>query len=345
MPFFRAPSRSKQRPLPIESPLMKTPFAMLGLWLAIASSAHSAPGQSTPAKEDTQRRWTHAPTKVDPMRGVFFAATQAGQRIVAVGDHGLVVLSEDGKTFRQAQKVPTRSPLTSVHFHDAQQGWIAGHDGTILATRDGGEHWEVLRQERGKDEVLLSIWFADAKHGFAVGQFGLALETQDGGKTWERRNLSTQTLVAEKHLIHLFPGQQGLLFIAAESGTIFRSADLGKTWQAIQTPNKGSFWTGKALRDGSLLAAGMRGHVYRSQDRGLSWTAAVSGTQQSLTAIHERQDASVLITGSGGALLQRAGAHQDFKLQTRADNASLTGVVRHPSGDVFISTVGILRND
>jgi hypothetical protein len=53
----------------------------------------------------------------------------------------------------------------------------------------------------------------------------------------------------------------------------------------------------------------------------------------------------VLITGSGGALLQRAGAHQDFKLQTRADNASLTGVVRHPSGDVFISTVGILRND
>jgi photosystem II stability/assembly factor-like uncharacterized protein len=178
-----------------------------------------------------------------------------------------------------------------------------------------------------------------------VGQFGLALETQDGGKTWERRNLSNQTHVAEKHLIHLFPGQQSLLFIAAESGTIFRSADLGKTWQAIQTPNKGSFWTGKALRDGSLLAAGMRGHVYRSQDQGLSWTAAVSGTQQSLTAIHERLDASVLITGTGGALLQRAGPQQDFKLQTRADNASLTGVVRHPSGDVFISTAGILRND
>ncbi|WP_396441872.1 hypothetical protein, partial [Limnohabitans sp.] len=78
---------------------------------------------------------------------------------------------------------------------------------------------------------------------------------------------------------------------------------------------------------------------------GLSWTAAVSGTQQSLTAIHERLDASVLITGTGGALLQRAGPQQDFKLQTRADNASLTGVVRHPSGDVFISTAGILRND
>ncbi|WP_291935925.1 YCF48-related protein [Limnohabitans sp.] len=324
---------------------MKLPFAMLGLCLAIAASAHSAPGQNTPTKEDAQRRWTHAPAKVDPMRGVFFAATQAGQRIVAVGDHGLVVLSEDGKTFKQAQKVPTRSPLTSVHFHDAKQGWIAGHDGTILGTRDGGEHWEVLRQERGKDEVLLSIWFADAQHGFAVGQFGLALETHDGGKTWARRTLSTQTHGAEKHLIHLFPGRQGLLFIAAESGTIFRSADSGKTWQAIQTANKGSFWTGKALRDGSLLAAGMRGHVYRSQDQGLSWTATDSGTQQSLTAIHERQNASVLITGTGGVLLQRTGTDPAFKRHTRADNASLTGVVSHASGDVFVSTAGILRND
>lgn len=324
---------------------MKSPFAMLSLWLAVASFAHSAQGQNTHAKEDAQRRWAHAPSKAEPMRGVFFATAQAGQRTVAVGDHGLVVLSDDGQTFRQAQKVPTRSPLTSVHFYDAKQGWIAGHDGTILVTRDGGEHWEVLRQERGKDEVLLSIWFANAQHGFAVGQFGLALETHDGGKTWEKRTLSTQSHVAEKHLIHLFAGRQGLLFIAAESGIIFRSANSGKTWQAIQTANKGSFWTGKALRDGSLLAAGMRGHVYLSQDQGQSWTATVSGTQQSLTAIHERQDASVLITGTGGVLLQRTGANPAFKRHTRADNASLTGVVSHASGELLVSTAGILRND
>jgi hypothetical protein len=44
-------------------------------------------------------------------------------------------------------------------------------------------------------------------------------------------------------------------------------------------------------------------------------------------------------------LLQRTGTDPVFKRHTRADNASLTGVVSHASGDVFVSTAGILRND
>ena len=51
------------------------------------------------------------------------------------------------------------------------------------------------------------------------------------------------------------------------------------------------------------------------------------------------------ITGTGGVLLQRTGTDPAFKRHTRADNASLTGVVSHASGDVFVSTAGILRND
>ncbi|MGS0744275.1 hypothetical protein ACVBEF_21080, partial [Glaciimonas sp. GG7] len=49
------------------------------------------------------------------------AATRTGadKRIVAVGDHGVVMLSDDeGKTFRQAKAVPVRSTLTAVSFAD-----------------------------------------------------------------------------------------------------------------------------------------------------------------------------------------------------------------------------------
>ena len=55
------------------------------------------------------------------------AATRAGKRIVAVGDHGVVLLSDnDGKTYRQAKTVPVSSTLTAVAFTDASTGWAAG---------------------------------------------------------------------------------------------------------------------------------------------------------------------------------------------------------------------------
>ena len=48
------------------------------------------------------------------MRAPLTAITQAGARIVAVGDYGVVVLSDDhGETWRQARAVATRSLLPS----------------------------------------------------------------------------------------------------------------------------------------------------------------------------------------------------------------------------------------
>jgi hypothetical protein len=131
----------------------------------------------------------NAPVIAHIEKAAIIAATLAGKRIVAVGDYGVVALSDDGKKFRQAKSVPTRTVLTSVFFLNDKQGWAAGHDGTILTTADGGENWQVQRAEPGKDRVLMSIWFENAQHGLAVGQFGLALETDDGGKNWQERKL------------------------------------------------------------------------------------------------------------------------------------------------------------
>src|SRR5690242_15651566 len=68
-------------------------------------------------------------------------ARRIGERIVAVGDHGYIVLSDDGgKSWRRA-KAPAAPLLTGVDFLDSKQGLAVGHDGTILETGDGGETW------------------------------------------------------------------------------------------------------------------------------------------------------------------------------------------------------------
>jgi photosystem II stability/assembly factor-like uncharacterized protein len=308
-----------------------------------------------------------APKLIHPEKAPIFASTLAGNRIVAVGDHGFIILADDGKTFRQAEAVPTRAPLTSVYFLDDKQGWAAGHDGTILGTGDGGEHWRVLREERGKERVLLSVWFENATHGLAVGQFGLALETRDGGKTWLERHL-VEGEAGEIHLQQIVPASDGLLLVAGEAGGILRSEDNGATWRLIQTNNKGSFWTGLALRDGSLLMAGLRGHLYRSVDRGLTWKEIPSGTQQSLTGIIQHPDGSVHIVGAGGVSLSGGSRQgmpprfsapssqaavwvssedegQKFESTVRSDRAGLTSVAAGPAGDVLFSVLGVVSGN
>jgi photosystem II stability/assembly factor-like uncharacterized protein len=68
------------------------------------------------------------------------AAARAVKRTVAVGDHGIVVLSDDdGKTFHQAKSVPARATLNDVTFVSDKGGWFVAHWGGILYRVDGGE--------------------------------------------------------------------------------------------------------------------------------------------------------------------------------------------------------------
>lgn len=322
---------------------MKAQIKTIALALTVALTAGvalplvAAPGE---AKVPAADYFRSSPMLGNPEKAPIYAATLAGKRVVAVGDYGMVIVSDDGKAFRQA-KVPSRSPLTGVFFLDAKLGWAVGHDGTVLNSIDGGDTWQVQREKRGQDQVLMSVWFENAEHGLAIGQFGLAVETLDGGKSWQERSL-VEGEAGERHLMQLVAAGNGLLLVAAEAGTILRSEDAGKTWQAIQTDNKGSFWTGAALADGSLLMAGMRGHVYRSEDRGVNWKEIPSGTQQSFTGIVQRPDDSVHVVGLAGASLLSQDGGKSFKSLPRPDRMAMTSVVSGPAGELAFTALGMV---
>ena len=80
---------------------------------------------------------------------------RAGSRLVVVGERGHILYSDDtGDTWQQA-KVPTRQMLTAVHFPSPKLGWAVGHDGLVLATVDGGEHW-VLQRDGLTDQNVIN---------------------------------------------------------------------------------------------------------------------------------------------------------------------------------------------
>jgi photosystem II stability/assembly factor-like uncharacterized protein len=269
-----------------------------------------------------------------PERTVLLSITQAGGRIVAVGERGIVVLSDDqGVRWRQAASVPASVTLTAVRFVDAANGWAVGHGGIILRSIDGGEHWvrqadgrtlaqAVLREASangtpsqlrwaqqlvndGPDKPLLDLHFFDRQRGFVVGAANLCFETQDGGRTWS----SAVQRIDNPRALHLYAvrGDGDALHIAGEQGLLLRSLDAGRTFERIVSPYDGSWFTLEVPRPGEVIVAGLRGNTYGSSDHGRSWAPVAGSPGASVVgSALSRSGAVYLVTQSGQVLTQPA---------------------------------------
>jgi photosystem II stability/assembly factor-like uncharacterized protein len=278
-------------------------------------------------------------------QATMLASTRAGTRIVAVGDRGVVLLSDDGgKSFRQAKAVPVDSTLTSVSFVDEHQGWAVGHWGVVLHSADGGETWALQRSDVKTDRPLYALSFFDAKRGVAVGLWSLVLVTEDGGGTWATVTMPVPEggKKADLNLLGLFTDAKGHLYATAERGMVLRSDDQGRTWAYLPTGYKGSFWSGLATRDGALLVAGLRGSLYRSSDEGRSWARIDTQSKSSITALVQ-VGADVVGVGLDGLLMRSSDNGLSFKSEVRADRVSLTAVTVDAQGQpVLFSRQGVV---
>lgn len=281
-------------------------------------------------------------------QAMMLGLARAGQAVVGVGDHGIVLRSEDaGASFVQARTVPLDSMLTAVSFVDASHGWAVGHWGAILATDDGGQSWRVQRLATEEDRPLFAVHFLDAQRGVAVGLWSLVLTTGDGGKSWQTRQPPPPPggKKADLNLTALFADDKGRLYATAERGFVLRSADAGATWSYLATGYNGSFWGGIALADGVLLVGGQRGNVYRSADDGASWARVDIGSQNSVTGFARQGDA-VLVVGLDGLQARSSDGGRSFTSLQRPDRLSLTAVLASPGGGwITAARRGLFRVD
>jgi photosystem II stability/assembly factor-like uncharacterized protein len=316
-------------------------FVVLVLALALPLSARAGEAATTPLAPQV---WAAAQVG-HAARATMLATARAGTRIVAVGDRGIVLLSDDGgRTHRQAKAVPVDATLTSVSFVDEKLGWATGHWGVVLHTTDGGETWRSQRLDTAQDRPLFAIHFFDARHGVAVGLWSLVIVTDDGGKTWTPVTLAAPDggKKADLNLLGLFAGPHGRLFAAGERGMVLRSDDRGQHWTYLPTGYKGSFWTGLATSDGSLLAAGLRGSMYRSTDNGSTWSRVDTHSTSSITGLAQ-QDGQVLGIGLDGLLLRSSDNGASFQRSVRNDRAALTALVLNAAGPpILYSRHGVL---
>lgn len=315
--------------------MIKNSILIAGLIVTFGALGSPVQAQDDKSAEPLHLAALHDPHSDKEMLLALATARDAsGSRMVAVGDHGIVLLSDDlGKTTRQASSVPTQVSLTGVTFVDRKLGWACGHWGTILKTVDGGESWAMVRSDTSVDRPLFSIHFFDSKHGLAVGLWSLVLITSDGGSTWNEVKLPSPPdgSKADRNLLGIFANKDGVAFVAAERGMVLRTQDKGLTWKYLETGYSGSFWSGTILENGTLLAAGLRGSVYRSIDGGSSWQRSDTGSKSSITGIAQI-GAEIVAVGLDGVVLRSVDGGKTFNSVQRADRLALTGVFAGSSG-------------
>ncbi|WP_248805139.1 WD40/YVTN/BNR-like repeat-containing protein [Pseudomonas sp. MWU13-2100] len=312
--------------------LLVTALALSGL-AGLPASAYA----TTPGTADT----VYSIESSKAIKGLLLDVVHAGKRLVAVGDRGHILFSDDqGGHWTQA-RVPTRQMLTAVYFVDDQHGWAVGHDAQILASTDGGATWTRQFQDLKREAPLLDLWFKDASTGFAVGAYGALLETTDGGQHW--KNVSERIDNPDQfHLNAIAAVKDAGLFIVGEQGSMFRSADWGQTWEHVDGPYQGSlFGVIGTAQPSTLLAYGLRGNLYRSSNFGSSWEpvalkAARGALEFGLSGATLLADGSLVIVGNGGSVIRSTDDGVTFSVFNRPDRISLSAVTAAGNGNLIL---------
>jgi photosystem II stability/assembly factor-like uncharacterized protein len=315
-------------------------LAALGLALSGIAAPAAAVGSAAPVDV---AELPSEPARL-ASRALLLDVANAGQRLVAVGERGHVLLSDDaGRHWSQVQ-TPTQSLLTAVCFADAAHGIAVGHDEIILATADGGRSWKRTHFAPQAQQPLLDVWCGSDGDALAVGAYGVYMVSQDYGASWAERKLQTANgsnrdeMGGGYHLNAIAADASSRLYIAAEAGHLYRSEDRGATWVSLSFPYAGSLFGVLPLADGAVLAFGLRGNLFRSADGGDTWKRIATGTQATLDGGTSLEGGRVAIVGLSGVVLLSRDGGSSFTLLQQDDRKGLAAV-RGVAGNELV-TVG-----
>ncbi|MHC8400534.1 YCF48-related protein [Pseudomonas sp. MDT1-17] len=331
---------------------------MLVLWQTLAQASGYVDVLDLPAKPSALA-----------VRSPLLDVANAGQRLVAVGQRGHILYTDDaGQQWLQAS-VPVSSDLNAVYFSTPEQGWAVGNDGVVLHSSDAGvtwkkqldgreigallvkhyaaladaepasEQWPLLVAEgqrlveEGADKPLLDVWFADDKVGYVVGVFNLILRTEDGGHSWTP--FQDRTDNPQNFHLNAITATGDALYIVGEQGLVLKWDDPHQRFAALNTPYQGSFF-GVVGKPGEVVVFGLRGNVLRSTDGGLSWKPFDTGLQVSVTAAAIDDQGHYRLFTQAGHMLVDQTHNAQLQLMPQQNTSPVAGAALTSDGSLIV---------
>ena len=108
---------------------------------------------------------------------------------------------------------PTADTLRSAHFLTEDAGWVAGYNGVVRRTDNGGLAWTP--QTSGTNLRLLAVRFVDANNGWINAGLYVA-RTIDGGANWTPLTIDPSALIFRNNG---FPTSASVYWVPAACAT------------------------------------------------------------------------------------------------------------------------------
>lgn len=284
--------------------------------------------------DDDGKEWKQASVPVSTdLVAVSFPTPTHGW---AVGHGGIVLRTVDGGATWTKQMDGERLSALAVSYYSKLQ-----QSNPSPEVKRALEQAQTLATD-GSTRALLDVYFDSETSGFVVGTFNRIYRTEDGGNTWtpwmERtgntRELHFYSIRGENGRV-LLTGEQGVvwqldatgtrfepiqtpykgtlfgsvisgadIFVFGMRGSLFHSADSGRSWDKIKVPSEAGITGGLALGPGHILLVNQAGAVLFTADDGKSFETVMLPHPMAYYGVGDAPDGNIALVGSGGVRVE-----------------------------------------
>lgn len=290
-----------------------------------------------------------SPRSERAQHGLLLDITRTGERLTAIGERGHIIYSDDqGERWLQAD-VPVRVTLTAISSPTPRHSWAVGHDGVILASRNGGQSWQKQLDGYQANQLII----AELKRLRALSadqrvQQGILYQQEELDYLLEDAELFIDEGASRPFLDVLFINDRIGIAVGA-FGMIFRTQNGGQDWQPKLTHfyNPDNYHLNALVSsNGALFITGEAGVLFRSLDAGQRWSTVTSPYDGPLFGMitHDAPGSAGLVVFGlrGHAFLSADHGASWTRLSVNSDAALLGAVVRSRSEFVLLASDGTI---
>ena len=277
---------------------------------------------------------------------------QCGDRLLASGERGLVMYSDDDGVSWQQADVPVSQKITALDCAGSDSVYAAGHGGVILGSTDSGVTWSLLFDGNeanaqwlafNKSELVRLEQALESAAEEDLQELEYALE--DVGFFVEDAQKAQEEGPVDPFLGVWFK-DANLGFAVGAYGLIYRTTDGGQTWalraSSIENIDRYHFYAMQADTNGTLYLSGEAGLLYRSTDGGENWERLDPGYDGSLFGLVVTSDDAVLAFGLRGNIFRSEDSGETWSAVQVANDPrqGLYGGARLGDGTVLLVGAG-----
>lgn len=280
------------------------------------------------------------------INGLLLEVARQGDRLVAVGEQGHALWSDDDARSWTQAAVPVSLALTSVAFSGDGGVWATAHDGYLLQSADNGETWTVRLS--GSDVAGLSVGAIEAQVEELEKELEAATDDTAEDIRWaldealfalDEAVLAVDEGMTTPLLKVWFDGDLG--YVLGAYNVFLQTSDGGATWAAhnnrLDNPNKYHLYGITRSSGGTLLVAGEAGTLLRSLDNGDTWQRIESPYPGSFFGTVAAADGSLLIYGLRGNVFRSSDDGASWSAVNTGDSRTLMCGTASDDGTVVLA--------